>query len=346
MITFKEWLTESETVPLDNDSRGKIHELLTSAHLNRLIHGKLAHAEHFRDEKNRTPHEAHNELVKNISDQEYQRAHAHAKQAAEVIHEHLKTHHPEILNPQHHTRVSWTSLKSDHEKLTGKKDEAHAGGADIMISSNDKKTGELHHAVGYSLKIANNKITTGQTGSTTTENALGLKHGMMAKYDENHKKEVSDILKKHGHDADKMSEAQKHIAFKASRDHKTEAGQTMANKIRKSSYKHAANKVKVIKKHLESLPDSEQKARISHFVAPKHTYPTYQAATIPSKNTTTIKNENESMKKQLQGAGKLKFEQSSGNGNLLRIKNHEGKTLHLLEIRSKRPVANSETIIK
>jgi len=341
---FSEWLIES--IELDNDGRGKLHELLTAAHVNRLIHGQLAHAEHFRDEKGRSPEEAHNALVDNISDNSYQEAHSHAAQAAEAIHNHIKTHHPELLaNKNHQVKVSWTSLKSDHEKLTGKKDEAHSGGADIMVSSHDKD-GECHHAVGYSLKIADNKITTGQSGSKTTEQVLGMKQGVLSKHDENHRKEVNDILKKHGHDADNMSEAQKHAAFKISRDHKTPAGRKMADDIRVASYKHAANKVKALKSHLSALSDNEQKSRISEFVAPSHTYPTYQVATSPKSHVTNIKNEKEEVDNKYNTAGKLSFLQSTGNGNSLLIKNNQGKTLHRIEVRAKRPVGHSEIMVK
>jgi predicted transcriptional regulator len=329
---------------ISNDTRGKIHELLTAAHLNRLIHGELAHADHFRDEKGRSPHEAHDALVKDISESDYQTAHSHAVQAAESIYNHINDHHPELLNPVYHIKVSWTSLKSDHEKLTSKKDEAHAGGADIMLSSHDKHTGMLHHAVGYSLKIADNRITLGQTGSTTTENLLGMKPGTLTKYDENYRKEVEDILKKYGHNAKFMSEAEKHAAFKASRDNITES--KMADEIRNSSYKHVANKVKKIKKHLESLPETEQKNLLINFIAPKHAFPTYQVVTKPSKGTTTIKNENERVSFVIKKSGPLKFEQSSGMGNKLYIRNHEGKTLNVFEIRSKRPAGHSEVIVK
>jgi len=344
-LSFSNWLIESEE--LDNDSRGKLHELLTAAHLNNNIHGELAHAEYFRDEKGRTPEEAHNEIANRISKDDYQRAHSHAKQAADAIYAHIQQHHPELLaNKNHHVKVSWTSLKSDHEKLTGKKDEAHSGGADIMVSSHDKESNETHHAVGYSLKIADNKITTGQTGSKTTEQVLGMKPGSLQKHDDAHRANVNSILKKHGHDADNMSEAQKHAAFKVSRDHRTEKGRGMAEEIRNSSYKHAANKVKEIKKHLESKSDSEQKSRLSEFVAPSHTYPTYQVATAPTKQTTHIKNEKSELSEKQEKAGKLSYHQSEGNGNSLLVKDQHGKTMHRFEIRAKRPVGHSEVIVK
>ena len=336
-----------ESTEMNNDSRGKMHELLTAAHLNHMIHGKLAHAEHFRDVNGRTPEEAHNEIAKNVSKQAYDEAHGHAHQAAAAIHEHLKTHHPELLHGKDsHVKVSWTSLKSDHEKLTGKKDEAHAGGADVMVSSHDNKSGDVHHAVGYSLKIADNKITTGQTGSKTTEHILGMKPGSLQKHDENHRAEVNDILKKHGHHSENMSEKEKHEAFKASRDHRTEKGRQLAGEIRESSYKHAANKVKEIKKHLESKPDSEQKSRLNEFVAPSHTYPTYQVATSPARRTTHVKNEKAELSEKQSKAGKLSYHQSEGNGNSLIVKDHGGKTMHRFEVRSKRPVGHSEVIVK
>jgi len=344
IATFETWLIESAT--LDNDSRGKLHEILVAAHLNRLIHGNLTHADHFRDEKGRTPEEAHNNLVKGLSDASYQEAHSHAVQAAEEIHTHIKANHPELLaNKEHHVKVSWTSLKSDHEKLTGKKDESHSGGADIMLSSHDA-TGNLHHAVGYSLKIADNKITTGQTGSKTTEQVMGMPIGSLTKHDTNHRLEVSNILKKHGHDADSMSEHQKHVAFKLSRDNTNPAGRKMADEIRASAYKHAANKVKEIKEHIGSLSDSEQKNRITEFVAPSHAFPTYQVATSPKSKTTKIKNEREDITNRYNAAGKLSYTQSEGNGNSLLVKNSEGKTLHRIEIRAKRPIGHSEILVK
>ena len=345
MKSFKSWPNEAKE-PLDNDSRGKLHELLTAAHINNMIHGKKAHAEHFRYEQGRTPEEAHNDIAKGVSKKDYDEADAHAHQAASHIHEHLKANHPEVLNHNHHIKVSWTSLKSDHEKLTGKKDEAHAGGADLMVSSHDKKTGDTHHAVGYSLKIADNKITTGQTGSKTTEHVLGMKPGSLQKHDDAHRKEVAEILKKHGHDSDNMSEAEKHAAFKVSRDHPKEAGQKLAKDIRTSSYKHAANKVKEIKAHLESKSDSEQKSRLNEFVAPSHTYPTYQVATSPSKKTTYVKHEKSELTEKQAKAGKLSYHQSEGNANGLIIKNSQGGTMHRFAILSKRPVGHSEVTVK
>jgi len=45
-------------------------------------------------------------------------------------------------------------------------------------------------------------------------------------------------------------------------------------------------------------------------------------------------------------AGKLSYTQSEGNGNSLLVKNSEGKTLHRIEIRAKRPIGHSEILVK
>jgi hypothetical protein len=349
MITFKQYITEAakkvaSTSNVTNDSRGKAHEILTAYHLHGHIHGKPSFPEHFRDKDGHTPEEALRKHTAGWTDEEKNAANEHAAQAAKAIHEHLKEHHPELLDTKkHHVKVSWTSLKSDHEKLTGQKDEAHSGGADIMVSAHDKKTGEVHHAVGHSLKIASNEITTGQTGSATTERVLGMKPGELQKHDEAHRKEVATILKKHGHDADSMSETEKHETFKKSRD---SDDTRLADEIRACSYRHAANKVKAIKSHLEKKGHDEQRSRLGDFVSPKHTFPTYQVATDPTKKTTHVRNEHEDTKEKHAKTTKFAYQQSSGNGNSLIIKDQDGKTHHRFEIRSKRPVANSEVLVK
>lgn len=337
MLSFKEFLAESGRA---SDDQGKLHELLTGAHLNRLIHGAHAHMSHFRDETGKTPEVAHNDIASRMSHEDYQKQSNEAADAAEKIHKHLQEHHPELLksSKDHHVRVSWTSQPADHENLTGKKDiGAHAGGADVMISRHDK-TGHTTHAVGYSLKRASGKITLSNRGAGSTEREFGMKEGALTEHDKDHDERTSKILEKHNKTGKPLTQAAKHLIYKSARDAKnrTPHQQKMMDDIHASDRERNTKQAEALAAHL-----TKNKHLVAPFISPKHTFPHYQAETSPGK-TTKITDTHEKVEKVL-GKGDFNVKHEGGFVRITHKKT--GATLADLEVRSKgKPAGHASNV--
>lgn len=125
----------------DNDTMGKLHEILFAAH----VHGGVdekGNIKRFPEDTRPAGKKAkdiHSALVKKIggvNSEHYKRVNAAAKQTAELW---KKKHIPK----GHEVHVShWSSQPGDHERITGIKDSESK--ADVIISSKDKN-GKLHH---------------------------------------------------------------------------------------------------------------------------------------------------------------------------------------------------------
>ena len=136
-----------------SDDKGKLHELLLGYHLSHHEDDdSLKHfPKHFRNElTQKTPEQTHDDIKARISPEDYSEANKRGKEAADAARAHLKEHHG--IDPEHIKSVSWTSNKSDHEKLTGKKDEN--SDADLMVTTEHPEHGTQHH--GISVKVGSN----------------------------------------------------------------------------------------------------------------------------------------------------------------------------------------------
>lgn len=334
MLSFKEFIIEvvaTKSKGKDSDDQGKLHELLVGAHLNRLIHGHHAHMSHFRDEHGKSPEGAHNDIAKRIHPNEYQTQSNEAAEASEKIHKHLKEHHPDVLKSSKdtHVRVSWTSQPSDHENLTGKSDSgASGGGADVMITKHDK-TGHATHAVGYSLKRAKGTITLANRGGGSLEDELKMPKGSLTKHDNEHDERTSKILESHNTTGKKLTQESKHQIYKSARDatKRTPKQQKMMDDVNASDKERNTKQAEAIASHLH-----KNKHLVSNLISPKHTFPHYQAETVPGKGHTNIQDLHEKVEKHL---GKGDFDVKH-DGSFVKINQKStGKPLANLEVRSK-----------
>jgi hypothetical protein len=338
LIKFKEYLEEAATGS-EADRHGKTHELLTGWHLNRLIHGKGAHMSHFRDENGMTPEQALGHHTKDMKEDELHHHNNKAMKAAEAIHKHIKSKHPEILNVNkakgEHNRVTWTSQKNDVENLTGKRDKAQeAGGADVMVTRHNA-TGHVekdHHAYGASLKFLGkkSKVTHANRGMGSIEKQLGMPDGHLTKHDEAHKERVDGVF-------GKQSAAKHHLSYKEIRDNKAPTAEQTAKKklVNDSDTKRNQEHAKAITEHLNSMTPDERRHHLTNVLAPEHTHPNYQVRTNHDDDKPThIEHTHDTVRTALHGDHHIVHE-----GRYIHVhsgtKEKPGARLASIEIRSK-----------
>lgn len=125
----------------DNDTMGKLHEILFAAHVHGGVDEKGNVTRHPEDTRTagKKSKDIHSALVKKIggiNSDAYKKVNAAAKATAE----HWKKRH---IPAGHTVHVShWSSQAGDHERITGIKDTESK--ADVIITSKDK-SGNLHH---------------------------------------------------------------------------------------------------------------------------------------------------------------------------------------------------------
>lgn len=338
MIGFIEYLAEAKSGE-EADRHGKIHELLTGWHLNRLIHGTGAHMSHFRDEHGNTPEEALKKHTNGMTHDELTHHNNKAIQAASAIHDHIKEKHPEILKVDkkkgEHNRVTWTSQSNDIQNLTGKADKAQsAGGADVMVTKHNK-TGHVehnHHAYGASLKYLSkkSKVTQSNRGMGSLETQFGMKKGTLSQHDNDHDERMTKLL-------GSKSATARHETYKKSRDNEKPSAKDKAIKdaVSKSDTERNQKQAKAIADHLNSMPHHERKHHIANLLAPEHTHPTYQIRTNHDHDKPThIENSHEVVRKALEGDHHIHHE-----GRYVHVvqgtKEKPGKRLASIECRSK-----------
>lgn len=197
MLNFKSFLKETPVVvtlseemlleaaltkELENDDKGKMHELLLAKYL----HPDTKLPEHHRsesenDEHAGTPQQVHDRLKKKIGEGAYNEIDDHAKQTAEHIKKHLEQA-GHTGNGNHIGQVFWTSnadkpnKPGDHEKTTGVKDVN--SNADLIVRTHDKNGKTTGH-VGVSAKYGSNKPNYRNPGLESMEKTAGLPRGSM-----------------------------------------------------------------------------------------------------------------------------------------------------------------------
>lgn len=208
MLNFKSFLKESKvlteelileanyTKDVENDDKGKMHELLLAKYL----HPDSSLPEHHRSESENeehagTPTQVHDRLKKKMGDNAYNQIDQHAQQTAKAIHEHLKSA-GHVGHGQHIGRVFWTSnadkatKPGDHEKTTGVKDVN--SNADVIVRVHDKAGKTVGH-VGVSAKYGSQKPNYRNPGLESMEKTAGLQKGSLKKLSEAHHKYMEDI---------------------------------------------------------------------------------------------------------------------------------------------------------
>lgn len=208
MLNFKSFLKESiilnedllleaaHTKEVENDDKGKMHELLLAKYL----HPDSRLPEHHRsesenDEHAGTPTQVHDRLKKKIGDNAYNEIDTHAKQTSEHIKKHLADA-GHTGNGNHIGQVFWTSnadkanKPGDHEKTTGVKDVN--SNADLIIRTHDKNGKTTGH-VGVSAKYGSNKPNYRNPGLESMEKTAGLDRGSLKNLTDAHHKHMEKL---------------------------------------------------------------------------------------------------------------------------------------------------------
>ena len=194
MLSFKSFLKEevlneesllleaAATQGVENDDKGKMHELLLAKYL----HPDQRLPDHHRSESENeehagTPQQVHDRLQKKIGPAAYNEIDTHAKQTAGQIKKHLSSH-GHVGADQHIGNVFWTSnadkpnKPGDHEKTVGVKDVN--SNADLIVRVHDKNGKTAGH-VGVSAKYGSNKPNYRNPGLDSMEKVAGLEKGSM-----------------------------------------------------------------------------------------------------------------------------------------------------------------------
>jgi hypothetical protein len=303
-LSFKDFLIEVAS-GASADKHGKIHELLTGWHLNRLIHGQGAHMTHFRDESGLTPEEALRKHIAGMSNEELTHHNNKAMQAAEAIYSHIKKAHPDILKPNkskgEHIRVTWTSQPHDVENLTGKKDKAQqSGGADIMITKHNK-FGHVEsddHAYGANLKFLSKKtkVTHSNRGMKSIESQLGMKRGKLSRYDDEHDERMQTLF------GDKTASGRNQKYRELKDKIPTSEYNRIREEVSKSDTLRTESQAKAVTDHLNNMSPDDRRHHLLNLLAPEHTNPTYQVRTNHDDNKPThIEDTHKTVKNALSG---------------------------------------------
>ena len=209
MLDFRSFLKEStllkeesllleanHTKDVENDDKGKMHELLLAKYL----HPDSTLPEHHRSESENeehagTPTQVHDRLKKKMGDSAYHQIDAHAQQTAKAIQSHLQSA-GHTGNGHHVGRVFWTSnadkpgKPGDHEKTTGVKDVN--SNADVIVRIHDKEGKTAGH-VGVSAKYGSHKPNYRNPGLDSMEKTAGLQKGSLKKLSDSHHAHMEEI---------------------------------------------------------------------------------------------------------------------------------------------------------
>lgn len=157
MLSFLEhtMLLEEDEQGLDNDAKGKMHEVLVAAHLKSPDHEgphskkKMTFPEHFRTDSDEdkegkprkqgeSPEELHNRLRSRLTPEQYHHHYHKAKAAAQaILDEEKRRAKKQKRKPRTVSNVHWTSNPKDIERLTGKKGAKNP--SDLVVTWSDGK---------------------------------------------------------------------------------------------------------------------------------------------------------------------------------------------------------------
>ena len=167
---------------VENDDKGKLHELLLAKHLhpdNKLPDHHRSESEN--EEHAGTPQQVHDRLQKKIGPGAYNEIDSHAKQTAAAIKKHFDEN-GHTGNGNHIGQVFWTSnpdkaaKAGDHEKTVGVKDVN--SNADLIVRMHDKNGKTASH-VGVSAKYGSQTPNYRNPGLESMEKTAGLEKGSM-----------------------------------------------------------------------------------------------------------------------------------------------------------------------
>lgn len=153
----------------DNDTMGKLHEILFAAHVHGGVDAKGNVTRHPEDtraagKKSKDVFAALTKKIGGTNSESYKKVNSAAKATAE----HWKKRH---IPPGHTVEVShWSSQPGDHERITGIKDSESK--ADVIITSKDKKGNLQHHPV--SLKYTKSDPNLANNGLEKISSEAGL----------------------------------------------------------------------------------------------------------------------------------------------------------------------------
>lgn len=158
MIDFKSFLIEKKHTEdfgnLDNDSKGKLHEILVGHHLL----GKRHMSKH-NDVEGLSPQEKHDEIVKKIpggiNSKAYKNHYERARKAAEDIKKQVG-----ITDENPIQNVQWTSKAGDIGRATGIPSTQKEDPSDIVITDKNGR----HHGVSLKVSDDNKPITLSNPG--------------------------------------------------------------------------------------------------------------------------------------------------------------------------------------
>lgn len=156
----------------DNDTMGKLHEILFAAHAHGGVDEK-GNIKRFPEDTRaagKKSKDIYNALVKKIggpNSEHYKKVNAAAKATA---HEWVRNH-----VPKGHTvdTAHWSSQAGDHERITGIKDKESK--ADVIITSKDKNGNVQHHPI--SLKYTKSDPNLANNGLERISSEAGLSQG-------------------------------------------------------------------------------------------------------------------------------------------------------------------------
>ena len=307
---------------VNNDDRGKMHEILTASHINKALSSKpnvdlhkdksalATHLPpHYRNEEQKTPEQVHNEIKKRMSPQEYQHAHHLAAGAAEHYVSHLKD------TGQHSVfkggKAYWTSQASDPERHTGIKGDH--GPADIVVSSPKKKNGEVQH---HSISM---KITGASRANVKNPGIADLaKHANTPELITQAKESHEKLAKMAGisHTEPLKVKKQKFKEMEAS-------GHPKATKVREASIKERGKLAQTISGGMSKLSQPKLKEKMQHFAASTPTVvPHYRLETNPETGMHHIANPEHEFHTATSNYSHFSVEPHLGNRTSIHIRGH------------------------
>jgi hypothetical protein len=339
MKSFKIYLKENDYIYessllceeiSSSDDKGKLHELLLGYHLSH--HGDdnsvKSFPKHFRNElTQKTPEQTHDDIKARISPEDYSEAHKRAKEAADATRSHLKAHHG--LDPEHIKNVSWTSNKSDHEKLTGKKD-ANSD-ADLMITTDHPEHGKQYH--GVSVKVGSNAPNLRNPGlsqlNTLTHANPEVTKGIIDKHNKATHEAGYDSLN---------TQDDNHKQYKSDKVSSDSEAKGRATNAEKSKL----DTVKGLAKHYTNAINELHPDHVKHIlrtlVAPPTVHPHFRLHTktpLPNKAGDTVshtENHQENLEKSLAGHQYGYHAEQKGQRVIIHAKNPDGTLKRVAEI--------------
>jgi hypothetical protein len=300
MLGFKNFITENTELLYEryllteeiasSDAKGKLHEILVGKHLSHPDEAQRILPQHYRNEETgKTPSQIHDSIKAGISPEDYDIADQRAKKAADQIRSHLAEHHG--VKPEHIKGVYWTSNKSDHEKLTGKKDDA--SDADIMLHTVDDEGKPNYH--GLSLKVGSNEPNLRNPGIDQLNK--------LTKTDSSKSKDIIDahkeVLNNVGY-SKKNTVDQNHAQYKIDKDSSDPAVKQKIATAETSKRKTLNNLASTYSQGINNLPHEHVKNIITQLVAPKTTYPHTRAWAQTSKDSADSSHHIEDHQEELQ----------------------------------------------